>query len=103
MGEDGEPPKNSKRDEERAKTPSPAPRAYLPGDLEWSRALDSAGQQYCGVLPDSVRSKWDPEPGAAARAQLNQFLGLPDLLLCLEVKRCVTSRGQGWLSYHAAP
>lgn len=68
----------------------------LPGDLEWRRALDSAGQQYSGVLPDGMRAKRDPEPGAAARAQLNQLLGLVDLLLCLEVKGCVTPRGQGW-------
>lgn len=72
----------------------------LPGDLEWRRALDSAGQQYSGVLPDGMRAKRDPEPGAAARAQLNQLLGLVDLLLCLEVKGCVTPRGQGWISHN---
>lgn len=57
----------------------------LPGDLGWRRGPDSAGQQDCGAFPDGVGTQGHPEPGPAARAQLPQLLGLPDLCLGLEM------------------
>jgi hypothetical protein len=57
----------------------------LPGDLGWRRALDGASQQDRGVFPDSMGAQRNPEPGAPARTQLPQLLGLPDLLLRLQV------------------